>query len=259
MQNRKVLIKTGAIVTVVSTNGGWTEIKDAEGKPAKVRNGGLRELTEFEKAATGGKTPAKKADMKKSDQGPAAAKPAQPAAPKKLARGVVDAQPESDDVLNGDGSAPADKLVRPDYDRYIKHDTRSPSGRKALDIGDEAAAILRGQHIDDCYFIVAKNLAKADGVADDEAGVNIAEIEKELKDKYAHLNIGMQRMNLGNRLRKALGTYGNLNAHKNKRSTDEGGPNEGVAAIELIKGTRRKLKRATDPKTPPAKDTTPAV
>ncbi len=57
------------------------------------------------------------------------------------------------------------------------------------------------------YFIVAKNIAAKDGS-------DVDSLESELKSAYRHLNVGMQRMNLGNRLRKVLGTYGNLNAHK---------------------------------------------
>jgi hypothetical protein len=56
------------------------------------------------------------------------------------------------------------------------------------DIGDQVAEALRGKDLEQAYKIAAKWLG---------AGVN------ELKSKYGHLNPGQQRMNLGNRMRRA--------------------------------------------------------
>jgi len=56
------------------------------------------------------------------------------------------------------------------------------------DIGDQVAEALRGKTLDDAYKIAAKWLG--------------ARID-ELKSKYGHLNPGQQRMNLGNRMRRA--------------------------------------------------------
>lgn len=55
--------------------------------------------------------------------------------------------------------------------------------------GDEVARLLLNKDVNEIYEIVAK-----------KTGVS----EKELRAKYHTLNLGMQRMNLGNRLRKAL-------------------------------------------------------
>lgn len=250
MTIKKALNNSGAIVTFVSATGGWTTYLDSDGNVKKIRNSGIRDLTENEQKMFGGKPAAvPKAPKVKANKPAAAPKPAKVQSVKRAAE------------EGGDHTTPiAQKLVQPDYGRYVKHDTKSPSGRKALDIGDEAAAILRGQAIEDCYFIVAKNLAKANNGSTDEA--EVATIEAELKDKYKHLNVGMQRMNLGNRLRKAMGTYGNLNAHTKQRKTDvEPGPDEYVpteaelaedAANGYVKYGKRPgetLKRATDPRT----------
>lgn len=62
-------------------------------------------------------------------------------------------------------------------------------GSVIRDNGDDAAVMVRGLDISDIYALVAKKL-----------GVT----KKSLEDKYAHLNIGMQKMNCTNRLRKAL-------------------------------------------------------
>lgn len=56
--------------------------------------------------------------------------------------------------------------------------------------GDAIARMLMDKELGEVYKLAAK-----------EIGVS----EKELHAKYSHLNIGMQRMNLGNRLRKVLG------------------------------------------------------
>lgn len=119
------------------------------------------------------------------------------------------------------------KLLNPDLEHYVKHPkVKTPCGRISMDINDEAAEILRGEDIADCYFIVAKHMAAADGGHADT-------IELELLEKYKHLNVGMQRMNLGNRLRKAMGTYGNINARKAKNKHETGGYTIGEAEADI--------------------------
>ena len=60
------------------------------------------------------------------------------------------------------------------------------NGNPTLDSGDQIAVSLRGKELDEVYAIVAKA---------------IGETQASLKARYAKLNPGMQRMNLGNRLR----------------------------------------------------------
>lgn len=74
-----------------------------------------------------------------------------------------------------------------DKSRYVRYKTAD--GRKGVDSGDDVARALRGKDLEQVYGVVAAAL----GVDKDE-----------LKAKYSHLNTGMQRMNLGNRLRKAI-------------------------------------------------------
>lgn len=73
--------------------------------------------------------------------------------------------------------------------RYFVGDTRTESGRRTIDCADETAANLRGMPLNEVYGHVAEKLG---------------ETVKSLQAKYEHLNPGMQRMNLGNRLRGAL-------------------------------------------------------
>lgn len=67
--------------------------------------------------------------------------------------------------------------------RYLT--TREP-GLVAVDCNDQVANLLRGKELDETYTIAAKTLGEAESV---------------LRAKYAHLNPGQQRMNLGNRIR----------------------------------------------------------
>jgi hypothetical protein len=73
-------------------------------------------------------------------------------------------------------------------DRYVVTDIKTPSGRRAMDCDDDISKALRGMDIDQVYATAALNLECP---------------EDELRAKYGHLNIGMQRMNLGNRIRGA--------------------------------------------------------
>ncbi len=113
--------------------------------------------------------------------------------------------------------APPTKMVDPNLTKYTTHKMKTPSGRRAVDIADPAADMLRGVAIEDCYFLVAKHAAKLEVVEPEDLRTEeqrIDDIEAALLKKYAKLNLGMQRMNLGNVLRKAMGIYGNINAHK---------------------------------------------
>ena len=75
------------------------------------------------------------------------------------------------------------------YDLTSYEPVKSVSGNSSLDCGDKLAHDLRGLEIEDVYSKAAKTLGES---------------ERSLKSKYGHLNVGMQRMNLGNRLRAAL-------------------------------------------------------
>jgi len=79
--------------------------------------------------------------------------------------------------------------------RYIVHKNVKTAGGKSpsIDNNDDVATILRGVSIEDAYGIAVKQL-KDKGV---ETSVEA------LKAKYSKLNVGMQRMNMGNLIRGA--------------------------------------------------------
>lgn len=71
-------------------------------------------------------------------------------------------------------------------EHYVK--AKSKSGHATLHNGDPVAQKLATMDLDDIYSYTATVLKMP---------------KQELIDKYAHLNVGMQRMNLGNRVRAA--------------------------------------------------------
>jgi hypothetical protein len=81
------------------------------------------------------------------------------------------------------------RLVPADLSKYVLHETKTASGRRHIDVDDDTAAKLRELALPAIYKYAAKVL--------DESVASLTE-------KYQHLNPGMQRMNLGNRVRKAF-------------------------------------------------------
>lgn len=72
-----------------------------------------------------------------------------------------------------------------DLTKYIK--VKTAAGGTSYNNGDAVAERLQGKSLEEVYTIAAKALKIE---------------EKELYAKYRHLNVGMQRMALGNRMRK---------------------------------------------------------
>lgn len=83
--------------------------------------------------------------------------------------------------------APKEVRVKPDLSKYVKG--VSGSGKKTMRTNDLVAAALDGFTLDEVYAV-------AQELTDTPA--------KEFHAKYDHLNVGMQRMNLGNRIRGAI-------------------------------------------------------
>lgn len=77
--------------------------------------------------------------------------------------------------------------IKPDLDKYVNG--VSGSGKRTKRADDPVAEALDGFTLDETY-----------GVASRMTDIT----QKDLKEKYGHLNVGMQRMNLGNRIRGAV-------------------------------------------------------
>lgn len=81
------------------------------------------------------------------------------------------------------------RLVPADLTKYhVDKAKKTAGGHQSVDCNDKLASKLRGLSLDEVYA---------------EASKMLNEPVKALKAKYEHLNVGMQRMNLGNRMRAA--------------------------------------------------------
>lgn len=80
-------------------------------------------------------------------------------------------------------------ILQPKMAKYVRGLGITTHGNRTIDIDDKVAKLLRGADPKEMYQIAAKALG---------------EPLRTLQRQYSHLNIGMQRMNLGNRMRKAL-------------------------------------------------------
>lgn len=99
--------------------------------------------------------------------------------------------------------------IRPDWSRYTRHTgITTQSGKTVIDINDHVAGILRGLHLDDAYDTVARYIRKINETAIDAKSLETLDTVDKLQAKYGHLNPGMQRMNLGNKLRGAMARAG---------------------------------------------------
>lgn len=102
--------------------------------------------------------------------------------------------------------------VRPDVSKYTK--AKAASGAASHHNGDVVASGIAGMTVEE----VASVAVKMTGV-------------EELATKYNHLNVGMQRMNLGNKIRGAIANVDKANEKKVAAKVKEAG--EGVNAEEI--------------------------
>ena len=163
----------GTIVTIVSVNGGWTQIQKPDGTEMKVRNGALTPVVVATPA------PATQPKEAKMTAAAPATKPTPPVREARPAHFVSEVAP---------GKIAKIASTAFNLDKYYVSDIKTPTGRRTIDCADEVAQALRGADIDAVYAQAAETLEIA---------------EADLRSQYGHLNIGMQRMNLGNRIRGA--------------------------------------------------------
>jgi hypothetical protein len=88
------------------------------------------------------------------------------------------------------------KVGEKEFDLSDYEAVKSAGGNSSLDNGDKLAKSLRGLGLDDVYKEAAKVLGK------DEAAALYKRYNK--REGKEPLNPGMQRMNLGNRMRAAM-------------------------------------------------------
>jgi len=166
----------GQIVEIVTRKGGWTTIIDQTGSLRKVRNGQIEELPSASKMT---EEEVKKVEYS-MEEALAEERGEEPTKAIKKRESKRDL-PEGWHMI---GKTPFD------LSKYrTSTDIRTASGRPSIDVGDRAAALLRGKSLDEVYEI---------------AGEVLEEAISDLRARYEHLNPGMQRMNLGNRIRATM-------------------------------------------------------
>lgn len=118
--------------------------------------------------------------------------------------GQGEVSPSADDIPEDDHS----NTIRADLSHYVVGGddgrTVTITNRKTVDIDDEVAQTLRAKVIDEVYEIVAEKLGEH-GITEIGPKKNrTSATYSGLMDRYGHLNLGMQRMNLGNLLRRCM-------------------------------------------------------
>ena len=157
---------TGTQVEIVSVNGGWTKIRAiGQQKIVNVRNGELTGHTEVT-------APIVRQYVKEVA----------------VTAETVIAKARAKMDINERKNGRVDPLYLPQYTTYAVQ-LADGSKKRSIDKGDGVALALRQLTLDGVY-------AKA------SSATGISQVG--LRDRFAHLNPGMQRMNLGNMIRKAL-------------------------------------------------------
>lgn len=82
------------------------------------------------------------------------------------------------------------KVGEKEFDLSDYQAVKTPNGNSSLDCGDSLAKKLRGMDIEDVYKEYARLFGKEEADA--------------MRQRYSKLNVGMQRMNLGNRMRAGV-------------------------------------------------------
>lgn len=158
-------IDTGNQVEIIEVKGGWSTVRDIGNNAVhKVRNGYLKDHTVVEPKIVREYKIAKEAKA--------------PAAPK---------EPRAKMDINERKNGKVDPLYLPQYEVYTAVRTDGTKIR-SIDKGDAVALQLRNFQLPTVYIAVSN-----------ATGIDVIE----LKERFGHLNPGMQRMNLGNMLRRA--------------------------------------------------------
>ncbi len=170
---------TGQRVTIVSTSGGWTTIINEAGVQSKIRNSKLScvDILPVAEAEPQDDFEVEKEECDDPDHNDT---------------------PDVGNTLDDEGKEGC-KVVESAKNRirHVKDATYNPenmrkltssNGNLSYDCGDQLARRLEGKSLQEVYDIASAEL-----------GISQADLMK----KYEHLNAGMQRMNLGNRIRAA--------------------------------------------------------
>lgn len=189
MKKLAINLDNGITIEVVEVNGGWTTCRDIEdGFEFKLRNSKIGEYV------------APPVEEPKAEEPELAEKP--------------DLCPSCSALIHGDicdncgHIIESNKLIKADLEHYVKGAGVTNSGRPTVDIDDVVAKALRGDDLEVLYPRVATWLQLMGRETIGRGSKKMEVTEENLRQRYSRLNVGMQRMNLGNILRGALNDLG---------------------------------------------------
>jgi hypothetical protein len=160
-------------VEIISVNGGWTTVRDTQsGKEFKVRNGSLGKVTTVTQPTTL-EAVDKKADTRTGKEADF------------LKSGNILPTTRAKMPLELRKNGKVDALYLQFYQPVVVE--RAGKKVRTMDKGDALAVQLRALDLQGVYAVAAKAL-----------GTSV----QDLVERFAHLNFGMQRMNLGNMIRR---------------------------------------------------------
>ena len=221
MKQLAINLDNNMVIEVVEVNGGWTTCRDIEdGFEFKLRNGKVGEYTaplaeqpEVEPAKVD--EPAKVEYLHPAEVCPVCGS-------KEVFHGFAT---EEGEIINEETDwgchhcdfemhiadfpkLAKDKLIKADLEHYVRGAGVTNSGRPTVDIDDVVAKALRGDDLEVLYPRVAAWLQLMGRETIGRGAKKIEVTEENLRIRYSRLNVGMQRMNLGNILRGALNDLG---------------------------------------------------
>ena len=189
MKQLAINLDNGMTIEVVEVNGGWTTCRDIEdGFEFKLRNSKIGEYV------------APPVEEPKAEEPELAEKP--------------DLCPSCSALIHGDicdncgHIIESNKLIKADLDHYVKGAGVTNSGRPTVDIDDVVAKALRWDDLEVLYPRVATWLQLMGRETIGRGSKKMEVTEENLRQRYSRLNVGMQRMNLGNILRGAMNDLG---------------------------------------------------
>lgn len=220
MKQLAINLDNGMIIEVVSRNGGWTTCRDIEkGFEFKLRNGKVGEYclptVGVQEPEAESIEPAKVEYLHPAEVCPVCGS-------NEVFHGFAT---EAGEIINEETDwgchhcdfemhiadfpeLAKDKLIKADLEHYVKGAGITNSGRPTVDIDDVVAKALRGDDLEVLYPRVAAWLQLMGRETIGRGAKKIEVTEENLRIRYSRLNVGMQRMNLGNILRGAMNDLG---------------------------------------------------
>lgn len=229
MTKQATYIPTNSIVTIVTVNGGWTTIEFSDGTEKKVRNRELAQTTigpDCHQPQPQPATTKKEATMEAQAETTEAKKPTPPVREARPAHFVGEVAP---------GKVAKIKNTNFDLSHYFVSDVKTPTGRRTIDCADDVASRLRGLPIEQVYA---------------EAAAALETTVEALQIQYSHLNVGMQRMNLGNRIRGAAAAKeqaakkAEAKAAREAQAAEKAAAKEAEAAAKAEEKARKEQEKA---------------